>query len=273
VSTGEQPDQARTIWFKTLLVVQIAAAGLFGVVPFFFPGTAADAAGYAGAEPFIYRLAGAAALGYAVAAALTLANPTWFRFRIPAGASYVFNAGAVVAAIITLLEGDDNFWVWFILLAAAAFVLILIYVTRRDQGPAAPSTPTVDPPARLLLTLATVAAAFFGLAPLFAAAYFADLASFDRADPFVYRLAGAATLGYAFGGYLSLKDGRWEAIRVQNAAAIVFNGLSAIGGLLYVLAGGRSIVGWLILVAATAFTIGLAVLHTRSGRLSSRAAV
>jgi hypothetical protein len=273
VSTGEQPDQARTIWFKTLLVVQIAAAGLFGVVPFFFPGTAADAAGYAGAEPFIYRLAGAAALGYAVAAALTLANPAWFRFRIPAGASYVFNAGAVVAAIITLLEGDDNFWVWFILLAAAAFVLILIYVTRRDQGPAAPSTPTVDPPARLLLTLATVAAAFFGLAPLFAAAYFADLASFDPADPFVYRLAGAATLGYAFGGYLSLKDGRWEAIRVQNAAAIVFNGLSAIGGLLYVLAGGRSIVGWLILVAATAFTIGLAVLHTRSGRLSSRAAV
>ena len=34
---------------------------------------------------------------------------------------------------------------------------------------------------------------------------------------------------------------------------------------------GRSIVGWLILVAATAFTIGLAIPHARGGRLSSRA--
>jgi hypothetical protein len=271
-ASGAQADQARTPLFKALLLIQVVVAGLFGVLPFFAPQVAAEAAGYTGAEPFVYRLAGAATLGYAVAAALALANPAWYRFKIPAAAAYVFNAGAVVAALITLFEDDRNFWVWFILFAASAFVLILIYVTGRNLGPPAPAEPTLDRPARMLLVLASIAAAFFGLAPLFGASLFADLGDFDPSDLFVYRLAGAATLGYAFGGYLSLKDGRWEAMKLQNVAAIVFNGLSAVGGLMYVLVGGRSIVGWLILVAATGFTIALILLNLRNGRLSGRPA-
>jgi hypothetical protein len=264
---GTQVDQGQAPWFRILLVIQMLAAGLFGVVQFFFPAIAADAGGLTGAEPFIYRLAGAAALGYAVAAALSLMKPGWYRFRIPAAASYTFNAAAVVAALITLFEGGSNFWVWFILIAAAAFVFVLIYVTRRDQGPPAPAQPTLDRPARVLLTLASIAAGIFGLAPLFAAEFFADFGGFDPSDLFIYRLAGAATFGYAFGGYLSLRDGRWEAIRLQNLAAIVFNGLSAVAGLMYVMDGGTSLVGWLILVAASLFTVTLLILHVRQGRL------
>ena len=268
--TSSTPDQARTPWFKTLLVIQVVVGGLFGIVPFFAPQIAADAGGYTGAEPFIYRLAGAAALGYAVVAALTLARPAWFRFKIPAAATYVFNAAAVVAALITLFEGDTNFWAWFILFAASAFVVILIYVTRRNEGPGAPPEPILDQPGRILVLVGTVAAAFFGLTPLFAASFFADLGDFDSSDLFVYRLAAAGTLGYAFGGYMSLRDGRWEAIELQNMAAIVFNAFSAIGALLYVLAGGTSIIGWLILVAAAGFTLGLSMLHIRRGRLSGK---
>jgi hypothetical protein len=99
---------------------------------------------------------------------------------------------------------------------------------------------------------------------------FADFGGFDSSDLFVYRMAGAATLGYAFGGYLSLRDGRWEAIRLQNLAAIVFNGLSAIAGLMYVIAGGTSLVGWLILIAASLFTVTLLMLQVRRGRLGGR---
>ena len=245
------------------------AAGLFGVVPYFFPAVAAEAGDLTGAEPFIYRLAGAATIGYAVTALSCLLNPGWYRFRIPAAASYTFNAAAVVAALMTLFDSADNFWVWFILVAASAFVVILSYVTRRDEGPPAPADPVIDGPARLLLTLASVAAAFFGLAPLIAAEWFADIAGFDPSDLFIYRLAGAATLGYAFAGYLSLRDGRWQAIAVQNLAAIVFNGLSAIAALMYLLAGGRSLVAWLILVAAALFTVMLAILHVRKGRLAA----
>jgi hypothetical protein len=68
---------------------------------------------------------------------------------------------------------------------------------------------------------------------------------------------------------MSIKDGRWEAMRLQNLAAIVFNGFSAIAALMYVLAGGSSVIGWLILVAAIGFTIGLLVLHSRHGWLSA----
>lgn len=265
---GAQADQGKAPWFRFLLVVQLLAAGLFGVVPYFFPAIAADAGGLTGAEPFIYRLAGAAALGYVVAAALALIRPTWYRFRIPAAASYTFNAGAMVAALMTLFEDGQNFWVWFILVASAAFVLVLIYVTRRDEGPPAPEQPSLDRPAKVLLTVASIAAAFFGLAPLVGAEWFAEFGGFDSSDLFIYRLAGAATLGYAFGGYLSIRDGRWEAIRVQNLAAIVFNGLSAIAALMYVMAGGTSLVGWLILVAATLFAVTLVILHVRQGRLA-----
>lgn len=263
-----QVDQARASWFRILLILQLAAAGFFGLFPFLAPGLSAESAGYTGSEPFIYRLAGAAALGYAVAAAAALSAPAWHRFRIPAAASYAFNGGAVVAALISLTEGDDNFWVWFILAAAAAFVLIIAFVTRRDLGPPPPPEPVLDRGARVLLTVASLAAALFGLVPLFAAKWFAELGGLEPTDLFVYRLAGAATFGYAFAGYLSLRTRRWEAIRLQNIAAIVFNGFSAIAALMYVISGGRSLAGWVILVAASAFTAGLLLLQIRRGRLA-----
>lgn len=267
-SSGVEADQGTAPWFRLLLLVQVLAAALFGVVPYFFPGVAADAGGYPGTEAFIYRLAGAAAIGYLVAAAAVLMKPAWYRFRIPAAGSYTFNAAALIAALMTLFESRGNFWVWFILIAAAAFVLVLMYVTRRNEGPPAPAQPSLDRPARVLLALASLAATFFGLAPLLAAEWFADFAGFDPSDLFIYRLAGAATLGYAFGGYLSIRDGRWEAIKVQNLAAIVFNGLSAIAALMYLTSGGSSLVAWVILVAATLFTVALGILHVRKGRLA-----
>ena len=80
-----------------------------------------------------------------------------------------------------------------------------------------------------------------------------DFADFDPSDLFIYRLAGAALS--ARSRWLSVvPDGRWAAIRVQNLAAIVFNGLSAIAALVYVMGGGSLWVAWVILVAATIFT-------------------
>jgi hypothetical protein len=268
-NSSVQGDQGTAPWFRFLLLVQVLAAGLFGIVPYFLTGVAAEAGGYPGTESFIYRLAGAATIGYVVAAASALVKPGWYRFRIPAAAAYTFNSAALIAALMTLFESRGNFWVWFILFAAAAFVLVLIYVTRRNEGPPAPAQPTLDRPARVLLVLASLAAAFFGLAPLLAAEWFANFAAFDPSDLFIYRLAGAATFGYAFAGYLSIKDGRWEAIRVQNLAAIAFNGLSAIAALVFVVGGGSSWVAWLILIAASLFTGALVTLHLRRGRLTS----
>ena len=252
------PDQARLPSYRALLLVQVAAAGFFGAFPFLFPEAFASVFGFAGSEPFIYRLLGAASLGYAAAALLGFRRPRWAEHRIPAVATLTFNLAAVVAAVISLLAGDRQFLVYFILAAAAAFSLITAYWLVRDSGPISPAAPAVGTSFRGLLALGTAAAAFFGLVPLLAAEPFAALAGFVADDLFVYRLAGAAALGYATAGLLEVREAGAAAIHLQVRAALVFNALSAVAAAIYLLGGGGSPVGWIILVAAAGFTIGFA---------------
>lgn len=255
MSSSELPDQATLPIFRVLLLLQVVAAGFFGLLPFLAPDTFAAGAGFRGSEPFIYRLAGAATLGYAAVALLALSRPAWYRLRIPLMATLTFNAAAVIGALLSLAVGEMQFVVWFVAVAAAAFTLLAGYWLTRNQGPPDPEPQPIEPWFRAVIAVATLAAAFFGLAPLVAAAQFASLAGFSTDDLFMYHLAGAATLGYAVGGIVSLRASSRGEIGLQVRAATTFNGLSAVAALLYLLDGGRSPVGWLILVAATFFTI------------------
>jgi hypothetical protein len=248
-------DQARSPLFRALLAVQVVVAGAFGVIPFLVPGFSAELTGFSGAEPFIYRLAGAASCGYAVAAGLALVQPRWHRMRIPTIATLAFNVGAVVAAVITLVEGGRQFIVFFILVAALGFALVSAYLLWRNVGPAPrASDPGVAPWFRLLLGAATAAALVFGLGPLLVPGVLASVGGFADTDHFVYRMAGAGTLGYAVAGLWEMRAVFRVEITLQVAAALAFNGLSAVAAALYFAAGGRSLVALLILVAATLFT-------------------
>jgi hypothetical protein len=109
----------------------------------------------------------------------------------------------------------------------------------------------IEPSFRWTIVVATAAAAFFGLAPLLLARPLASAIGFSTDDLFILRAAAAATLGYAVGGAMSLAANNWRAIRLQTVSAIVFNALSVIAAVLYLVGGGRSFVGALILVAAT----------------------
>jgi hypothetical protein len=112
-------------------------------------------------------------------------------------------------------------------------------------------------------------AAFFGLLPLFMTTTFArvfglhglfgDTQSFPApaSDLFAYRLAGASTLGYAVGGVFQLISGRWAEIRLQVLGAIAFNALGAISAAIYLANGGRSLLAFLVLLAAGFFTLAL----------------
>ena len=55
-------------------------------------------------------------------------------------------------------------------------------------------------------------------------------------------------------------------IGLQVRAATVFNGLSAVAALIYLLNGGTAAVAWLILVAATAFTAVFVLWMAGAGR-------
>jgi hypothetical protein len=260
-------DQVRLPIYRALSAVQVLVGVPFGVLPLVAPQLAAAIVGYAAVEPFVYRLAGAAAIGYSVSAAFVLMGSAWYEQRIPLVATFVFNAAAVLAAVLTLAEGGSSWIVLFILVAATGFALLSAYWLRRDQGPVPPTSTPIAGTVRTVLALATLSAAVFGLGPLLAAAPFATAFGLAPRELFVYRLAGAATFGYAVAGILEIRDGRWEAIRIQVIAAVVFNALAAGAALAYVAAGGGSLLGPVVVAAATFFAVALTVSLARVPRL------
>lgn len=262
-------DQARTVVFRALLLVQVASGGVFGLGPLVFPEAFATIFGYAGAEPFLYRIAGAATTGYAVMALAAFLRPRWATFRIPLIATLTFNLGAVAAALLTTDAGELTALAAFILVAAAAFSVASAYWLYRDDGPRAADGPPLEEGFRLTLIAATAVAAFFGLLPLLMTGTFVDLFGLTRPLPsanlfpgptndfFIYRVAGAATLGYAVSGLFELLSGRWAEIRISVVGAITFNALGAVSAAIYLATGGRSLLGLLIFVAAGFFTLAL----------------
>jgi hypothetical protein len=251
-------DQSKLPVFRLLLLLQVLAAGFFGLVPLLVPQTFASVFGYSGRDEIIYRLAGASSTGYAVAALMALiAGFTWAELRIPVAATLTFNAAAAFAAAVTFQSGDRGLLPIFILVAASLFAVISGYWLIRNDGPAVPAGPAVEGVFRIVVVLATLSAAVFGLFPLFAPDRFTTLFQLNGSDVFIFRLAGAATLGYAVGGALELRAGDYRRIRVQNLAAIVFNALAAMVSILAAVAGQGGFVAPVVAVAATFFAVTL----------------
>ena len=76
---------------------------------------------------------------------------------------------------------------------------------------------------RWLIVLPLLGGLVFGLFPLLAPALFASFTGFSYNDPYISRLAGAATLGYAVGLALGLRQGTWAAVRLMIVAVLTFN--------------------------------------------------
>jgi hypothetical protein len=251
-------DQTRLWVFRGLLFLQVAAAGFFGLVPLLFPQTFASWFGYTGRDELMYRLAGAASTGYAVAALIALVTRlTWGELRIPVVATLTFNVAAAAAAGMVFVNGDRSQLPGFILVAASLFAVISAYWLLRNEGLVLPAGAPFDVPFRIVIVLATLTAAVFGLFPLLAPDRFATLFNLSGQDAFIFRLAGAATLGYAVAGVLELRSGDYRRIRLQNVAAIVFNALGAIVAVVAWAGGQGGLLAPAVAVAATFFTLTL----------------
>jgi hypothetical protein len=112
---------------------------------------------------------------------------------------------------------------------------------------------------RPLLALLVAAGAVFGLAPFLAPGTFASLTGFLGTDVFVYRLAGAATFGYAVGLAAGWRTS-WTELRIPIAATLVFNAASILACLAAIVGGGAQPVVYLILLASVLFTAGTVAL-------------
>ncbi|MDQ2941690.1 MAG: hypothetical protein M3R05_05820 [Chloroflexota bacterium] len=106
---------------------------------------------------------------------------------------------------------------------------------------------------RGLLVLLIAAGGFFGLAPFLLPTQFAELGGFAGRDIFMYRIAGAATFGYAVGLAAGFRSD-WAALRIPIAATAVFNAASIVACLVEIMGGRAQPVVYLILLASILFT-------------------
>ncbi len=103
---------------------------------------------------------------------------------------------------------------------------------------------------RWLLLVPAIAGVFFGLGPYLLAGGFGRLCGYAGNDDFLYRLAGAATIGYPFGLILGLRQSRGSALRLPALATLTFNVASLYACAVAIFGGAAVPITYLITVAS-----------------------
>src|SRR5438105_3376296 len=245
------------------LPVPLAGGATFGAISFLALPSLVTVLGYAGTDTYIYRLGGAATLGYAVALGLAVRDGSWAAARWVVLATLVFNVVSTTACAIEIARGRAQPVVYVILVASIFICAITAALLARHRVPEGPAD--AAPWIAWTTGIATVAAAVFGILPLFPGT-FASPAGYTGADPFVWRQAGAATLGYAAMGAGELVTRRWAEIRLPAVMAVVFNGLAFVASVLELLSHGLTVLDALVAPAALLFTALSVLSIARRGR-------
>jgi hypothetical protein len=120
---------------------------------------------------------------------------------------------------------------------------------------------------RILLLLPLAGGVIFGALPFLFGGAFGRALGFPGNDSFVYRLAGAATFGYAVALIMGLRRGDWTPLRLVVIATLTFNLASIFACVVEVVAGNANIFVYLILgtsIAITAITAWILNRHAAS---------
>ena len=119
---------------------------------------------------------------------------------------------------------------------------------------------------RLLLLLPTAGGLVFGVLPLLLGGAFGAALEYPGNDSFVYRLAGAATLGYAVALILGLRQGDWAPLRIVVIGTLTFNLASIYACIVHLMAGDTNLFVYLIFGTSIAITgITLWLLNRHAG--------
>lgn len=253
---------------RWLLLIPLAGGAVFGLFPLLVPGQFAAVTGYLGNDPYIYRLAGAATFGYAVALTLGIRQGTWAAVRIVVIAVLAFNLASLYACAFELISpstsGGARPVVYLILATSIAIVAItgtMLYRHRADARP----VPDIAAWVVRFIVIATILALAFGLVPLIYP-YFTRSFGFKATDLFLYRQAGASTLGYAVMGIFELRSRNWLEMRFPAVMAVVFNGLSCLASIYTMIVGESILLPALVAVASFGVTVAtIVVMRTRGG--------
>src|SRR2546421_342604 len=108
-----------------------------------------------------------------------------------------------------------------------------LYIHRGE----ARRTPDTAKWVKWFVVIVTVLAAIVGLLPLLLPTLTAPFFHLQGTDVFIFRQAGAASLGYAVMGVYELRSLNWQEIRLPFVMALVFNGLAFIVSLIVIIIG------------------------------------
>ena len=120
---------------------------------------------------------------------------------------------------------------------------------------------------RLALFMPLAGGVVFGLFPLLLGGAFGAILGSSGNDSYLYRLAGAATLGYAVALSLGLRQGDWTPLRIVVIGTLTFNLASIFACVMQLMAGDANLSVYLILgtsIAITAITLWLLNRHAGS---------
>src|SRR6188474_3019314 len=107
---------------------------------------------------------------------------------------------------------------------------------------------------RILLLLPLAGGVVFGALPFLFGGAFGKALGLPGNDSFVYRLAGAATFGYAVALIMGLRRGDWTPLRLVVIATLTFNLASIFACVVEVVTGNANIFVYLILGTSIAIT-------------------
>jgi hypothetical protein len=250
---------------RLLLLLPLAASTFVGLLQLVFPTLLASWVGYSGNDLYIYRLSGAATFGYAGALALALKEGKWPATRLVLLAFFTFGLASLYACGVEIFNGLAQPVVYVVLALTLVFVAItgtLLYTHRSlSKG-----SPDIAPWLVWFVGLAILPAVFFGLLPLLLPQVFSLLFLLKGTDVFIFRQAGAATLGYAVMGLFELRSRTWQHIRWSVAMAGIFNGLSLLASLLTLATGGPMVLALLVTPVTIGVISAVIVAFRRQGR-------
>jgi len=129
---------------------------------------------------------------------------------------------------------------------------------------------------RILLLLPIAGGLVFGVFPLLLGGAFGTLLGFSDNDTFIYRLAGAATLGYAVALIMGIRQGDWTPLRLVVIATLAFNVASIYACVAQLVAGEANLIIYLILgtsIVITAITVSSLNRHAGVERPTADASV
>jgi hypothetical protein len=121
----------------------------------------------------------------------------------------------------------------------------------------------ISPALKITFLLHAIVGTIFGLVYVFVPTWFGQLINWPMQDVEIYRLLGAAIIGFATSSWLAYRENTREAVIVVVRMELVWTGLGTLVMLYGVLFAGSPAFAWVNIVILAAFAVLFSIFYPR----------